>query len=483
MRSVPAILIACISLVTVVRAQQRIELSSGTALQVREISSSFIDPHALAIDPEGFIWATDRETGIVWRISPSGVSSSVGSVALPRDPKNQLLRAGLFGIAIDPDFITGSPYVYLSHTALNNKLVITKRSFDGIKLGDPQTLMTIDNVPRRNGHSMLMLADGTLLISVGSFDNSDPTTPGKLTGKLIRMNRDGTAAESNPFYNAAQPQSPNSYVYVYGQRQTAGMTQIGGNHATLAGAMYSVEPGAYSFDEINRIVPGSDYGWHKAAGFCKGENRGTQCPEATFKHTPSSVAFYGSDAIPDWKNSLLVGTIGWDGMVVADLNDDGSVSNIDPTRPSDDVMVTDEDHLIAFSHNSELERIRDIKVTDDGRIVMALITLGESRHGRIVMLENPAVHFPTSVNEERLLAGAFRYGPNPMYDKLNVEIVHPFAGAWTLRLTDMLGNTVATERFDANTSNVSLPTSALSVGAYMITVADGTKSFSAAVVK
>lgn len=483
MRSVLALLIACISIVAVVRAQQRLELSSGTSLEIREISASFIDPHALAIDADGFIWATDRETGTIWRVSPTGVSSSVGFISLPRDPKNQQLRAGLFGIAIDPEFTTGAPYVYLSHTTLNNKLVITKSAFDGIKLGNPETLMTIDNVPRRNGHSMLMLADGTLLVSVGSFDNSDPTTPAKLTGKLIRMNRDGSAPESNPFYNAEQPQSPSSYVYVYGQRQTAGMAQIGVEHATLAGTMYSVEPGAYSFDEINRIVPGSDYGWHKTAGYCKGEVRNTQCPEATFKHTPSSVAFYGSDAIPDWKNSLLVGTIGWDGMVVADLNDDGSVINIDPTRPSDDVMVTDEDHLIVFSHNDEIERIRDIKVTDDGRIVMALITLGESRHGRIVMIENPAVHFPTSVNEERLLAGAFRYGPNPMYDKLNVEITHPFSGAWTLRLTDMLGNTVATERFDATLTNVSLSTSALSGGAYMITVTDGTETFSAAVVK
>lgn len=483
MRSVLTFLVAWIALVVVVRAQQRVELSSGTALEIREISTSLADPHALAIDPEGFVWATDRETGAIWRISPTGWSALAGTVSLPRDPKNPSLRAGLFGISIDPEFLTGYPYVYLSHTTISNQLVIIRCAFDGVQLGDPETLMTIDNVPRRNGHSMLMLADGTLLVSVGSFDNADPTTPGRLTGKLIRLNRDGSAVESNPFYNAARPQNASSYVYVYGQRQTAGMTQIGGDHPTLAGEVYSVEPGAISFDEINRIVPGSDYGWHKTAGYCKGEDRGTRCPEATFKHTPSSVTFYGSDAIPDWQNSLLIGTIGTDGLVIAELNADGSVANIDPTRPSDDVMVTDEDHRIVFSHNAEIERIRDIKVTDDGRIVMALIAIGESRYGRIVILENPAVHTPVSVSENRLQTGTFRYGPNPLYDNLNVEILHRFTEPWTLRLTDMLGNTVVTERFDASRTTVSLPVSALSSGTYLIMVSDGTDTFSSAVVK
>lgn len=483
MRSVTALLIAGISLVVVLRAQQRIELSSGTALEIREVSTSVVDPHALAIDPEGFIWATDRETGSVWRISPNGWSSQVGTIILPRDPKNPKLTAGLFGIAIDPDFTSGAPYVYLSHTTVDNKLVIVKSEFDGARLGDAETLMTIPNVPRRNGHSMLMLADGTLLISVGSFDNSDPTTPGRLTGKLIRINLDGSAAESNPFYNADNPTSAKSFVYVYGQRQTAGMTQISVNHADLAGTIYSVEPGANSFDEINRIVPGADYGWHKTAGFCKGEVRATKCPEATFSSTPSSVAFYDSDAIPDWQNSLLVGTIGWDGLMIADLNNDGTVSNIDPTLPSDDVMVTDEDHLIVLTYNNIPERIRDIKVTDDGRIVLALVSMGENRQGRVVMIENPAVHFPVSVNEDRTHNGTFRFGPNPVSDRLSVELIQPFNTRWMARITDMLGNTLVSESYNASVTNISLPTASLPTGAYLVSLSDGTLSYSVAVVK
>ena len=483
MRSISYVMIALLVTVLSVGAQQRIELSSGTQLVVREINASFSDPHSMTLDPDGYIWATDSKTGSIWRVSPNGWSAVVGTIALATDPKDNMARGGLFGIALDPDFKSGSPYVYVSYTDPVNNLVIARCEYTNGVLGAPETIKRIEGVPYRNGHSMTMLADGKLLISVGSWDNSDPSTPGKLTGKVLRMNLDGTAPADNPFYDADYPNRPSGYVYVYGQRQTAGFTQLPFNHSALPNAIYSVEPGALSFDEINRLEPGANYGSHKTAGFCKGGVFYTKCPEATFNHTPSSVAYYGSDAIPEWTNSLLVGTITYNGMMVATIGSNGSIANIDPQRPADDVMDLDEDHLIPFTHNSNIERIRDVKISEDGRIYLAVVVVGEQNHGRIIVIENPAVHSPVSVDEFEDQRVGFSAGPNPFSDVVNVSLDEPFTSTWNVRIVDMLGNTVLLQRFEKSMLQVSLPTSQLSSGAYMMFLTDGTKTRSASLVK
>jgi len=483
MRSVSTTLIALLVAVLSMGAQQRFELSSGTELEVREINASFIDPHSMALDATGVIWATDRITGHIWRINPNGISTIAATIPLRTDPLNEAIRGGLFGIALEHGLYSGSPFVYVSYTEPSNELVIARMELDNGMLGAPETIKRIPGVPCRNGHSMTMLLDGTLMISVGSWDNSDPSSPGRITGKVIRMNVDGTAPKDNPYYDEEYPNRPTGYVYVFGQRQTAGFTQVPADHANLAGAIYSVEPGALSFDEINRVEPGADYGWHKSAGFCKGFTVSTKCPEVTFKHTPSSIAYYGSDAIPEWKNSLLVGTITYDGLMVAQLSSDGRVSNIDATRPADDVIMLSDDQLMPFAYNSLVEKVRDVKVAADGRIYVALAAIGEEQRGRVVALENPAVHSPLGVDEFEMQHNGFKAGPNPFNETINVTLEEPFTKTWNLRVVDMLGSTVHTQQFDKGVTQISVASSQLVGGAYILYLSDGVATRSTTLVK
>ena len=69
-----------------------------------------------------------------------------------------------------------------------------------------------------------------------------------LGGKILRLNKDGSIPDDNPF--------PNSYVYSRGHRNPQGLAWNPVNSD-----LYNSEHGPFRYDEINHIVPGNNYGW------------------------------------------------------------------------------------------------------------------------------------------------------------------------------------------------------------------------------
>ena len=156
--------------------------------------------------------------------------------------------------------------------------------------------------------------DGYLYFSIGERGNRDQN-PQDITrdcGKIYRLNDDGTIPKDNPFVNTPNAKTA---IFSYGHRNPQGMAKH-----PKTGAIWVNEHGPRGGDEINNISKGKNYGWPIIS---YGVNySGTAFTEITKKEgmeqpvfywtpsiAPSGMAFVTSDKYPDWKNSILVGSL------------------------------------------------------------------------------------------------------------------------------------------------------------------------------
>jgi glucose/arabinose dehydrogenase len=163
---------------------------------------------------------------------------------------------GLLGIALDPYYqLNGFVYVY--YTAANplrNRII---RLTDTGGYGTDETPI-VDDLPasgaNHNGGAMAFGPDGRLYVVVGDTDVSALSQQaGSLAGKVLRYDKDGGIPADNPV--------PGSPVYALGVRNSFGLA-----FHPHTGDLWETENGPASDDEVNRIVPGGNYGWPLAMG-------------------------------------------------------------------------------------------------------------------------------------------------------------------------------------------------------------------------
>ena len=217
---------------------------------VGEVATGLEIPWSVAFLPDGTALVSERGTAKIKLLDGQGGATEVGEVP---DVAAEG-EGGLLGLAISPDFATDQ-LVYAYHTSPSDNRVV-RMTFDGTALGAPEVILDgIASNTTHNGGRIHFGPDGMLYAGVG--DAGDPATAqdtGNLSGKILRMSPDGAVPADNPFDNL---------VWSYGHRNVQGFGWA------EDGTMWASEFGQNTFDELNRIEAGANYGWPVAEGIAE----------------------------------------------------------------------------------------------------------------------------------------------------------------------------------------------------------------------
>jgi aldose sugar dehydrogenase len=201
-------------------------------------------PWDMAFLPDGRILVTERVGQVV--MLPER------TVVLDLPAALQLGEGGLLGIALDPDFADNA-YVYLYYTYRSGSSVFNRVSrytlTDDLLQNEEILLDALPGAAIHNGGRIRFGPDGMLYVAVGDAAGPERAQdPNDLAGKILRYRPDGSIPADNP--------SPDSPVYSMGHRNPQGLAWH-----PVTGVMYASEHGPTRQDEINRIIPGGNYGW------------------------------------------------------------------------------------------------------------------------------------------------------------------------------------------------------------------------------
>ncbi|PFG69274.1 glucose/arabinose dehydrogenase [Propionibacteriaceae bacterium ES.041] len=217
---------------------------TGPPLPVGDFETDLDVPWGLARLPDGSVLVTLRDQARISRVS-LGDSSSLGQ--LPGVQASG--EGGLHGIAVDPQ----DPQVVFVHYRAANDNRVARLRLTGNRFTVERVI--VDGMPAASIHNGGRLAfgpDGYLYIATGDGNRTaNSQNPDSLGGKILRVDRDGNPAPGNPF---------GTRVWTLGHRNVQGMAW------DEQGTMYASEFGQNTWDELNKIEPGKNYGWPRVEG-------------------------------------------------------------------------------------------------------------------------------------------------------------------------------------------------------------------------
>jgi PQQ-dependent dehydrogenase (s-GDH family) len=246
-------------------------------------------------------------------------------VAVSVDEVHQTLaQDGLLGLALHPELLRGSPFVYVMYTYdadpgpdAQRRAKIRRYTYDAAaeQLGNPVDLLTdIPHGPDHGASRIVFGPDGKLYASRGDHGSNFlayycvPIRAQELPtaadiqarnwrgyeGKILRVDLDGSIPGDNPVLNGVR-----SHVFSYGHRNPQGMA-FGPD-----GRLYASEHGQDTDDEVNRVEAGRNYGWPLIAGF-RDDRYYTYTNWSASAPTPCASLEYGRDVprtVPRTKES------------------------------------------------------------------------------------------------------------------------------------------------------------------------------------
>lgn len=253
--------------------------AKGAAKVDRTLTTKLDSPWGLAPLPDGNLLVSSRDTGKIFKVdADSGKKTEVGSVP-GVSPGGE---GGLLGLALSPDY-GSNPMVYAYFTTASDNR-IARMSYDdkrptGAQLGAPDTVFK--GIPKgviHNGGRIAFGPDKMLYVGTGdSGDRGLAQDQESLGGKVLRMTPEGEPAHGNP--------EADSVVYSYGHRNVQGLAWDTDKR------LWASEFGQDTWDELNRIEPGKNYGWPEAEG--KADKEGFVDPVEQWKPkdaSPSGIA-------------------------------------------------------------------------------------------------------------------------------------------------------------------------------------------------
>jgi glucose/arabinose dehydrogenase len=253
--------------------------AKGSVKVVRTVATGLKSPWGLAPLPGGGLLVSSRDEATVTRVDEkTGERTELGEVP----GVSASGEGGLLGIALSPDFASDRMiYAYFTSASDNRvvRMLYDEKQPSGEQLGAPDTVFR--GIPKgviHNGGRIAFGPDGMLYAGTGeSGDTGLSQDKESLGGKILRMTPDGEPAPGNPF--------PDSVVYSYGHRNVQGLAWDDKQR------LFAAEFGQDTWDELNAIAPGDNYGWPEAEG--EGGGSGFHDPLAqwsTDEASPSGIA-------------------------------------------------------------------------------------------------------------------------------------------------------------------------------------------------
>jgi glucose/arabinose dehydrogenase len=313
----------------------------------------FTPMSSMAFAPDGRLFFSEKNTGQIRIMKDNNVLqkpfATISDVYVNWEQ-------GLLGLTIDPNFMQNH-FIYLYYTALDNKTnhVINRvvRFTENDNTATDKVII-LDNIPASVGfHSGGALAfgpDDKLYITVGdATEHEFAQDPSILIGKVLRINRDGTIPQDNPF--------PNSPIYTLGHRNMYGIAFDMNN-----GSGVVTENGDTFYDELNLIQKGGNYGFplYQPANIAPELSNSSSSikPLRSYWTTiaPTQEIYYNADKIPSLKGKFLFGTFTGDIYAVG-LNYDKDIKK---------QIIEDEQHININQY--PFEPVIGIAQSPDGNI-------------------------------------------------------------------------------------------------------------------
>lgn len=339
------------------------------------------NPWALAFLPDGRLLVTQR--GGEMRVGLPNGQLSAPLAGLPAISVGG--QCGLLDVVADPQFAQNRRIFFTfaepaGAGASGNSTAVGRARLvgDGLsaRLEDVRTIFS--QQPKMNsrhhcGSRIVFDRSGALLVGLGDRfgGKEEAQNPANHIGKVVRIDADGKPLADNPF-GGASGKAGAAEVFSLGHRNIQGAAL---HPAT--GELWAVEHGPQGGDEVNRVLPGRNYGWPVVTygrNYVTGTRIGDEGPkpgmEQPLRHwvptsvAPSGLAFLTSERYPGWQGSLFMGTLR--GLQLVRLTLDGNT-------------VKDEERLLP----NLKQRIRDVRQGPDGWLY--IVTEGDD--GQVLRLE------------------------------------------------------------------------------------------------
>ena len=249
-------------------AQQATPTAEAAAVSVKTMARDLRVPWGLAFLPDRSALVAERTTGRILRISPNGGAKRVVQTIPGVDPNAG--EGGLLGLAVSPGY-RSDRLVYAYYTTASDNRIARFR------LGQrPRPILTgLKRGFIHNGGRIAFGPDGKLYAGVGDTgDASNSQDRSSLNGKILRMEPDGGVPDDNPFGG--------SLVFTLGHRNVQGFDW------DAKGRMWASEFGQNTWDEVNLIRAGRNYGWPEVEG--RGSTQGGRFtnPKVTWRTSEAS---------------------------------------------------------------------------------------------------------------------------------------------------------------------------------------------------